>query len=492
MPEPAGRSPDDILRGAGTLTPDASLEAVEAYLGNLFSAYIEADKGRQQLLRQGAIAAVRKVAWVSAATKLVDEHLSIAPSAELESTDVVEERTPEELLDEGWDILHVEDQLALFRQSIRRLGFAGPTEAAEAVFVALHSRSMERPQGLNVTGPSAAGKTHTVEMAQRHHPADAVHDLTASSEKALAYSDFKSEHSYVLISESSALHRDGVGATIIRGLAWGNGIRYETVVKTEEGLQAQVIEKPGPTGLLTTSTKPLDPEISTRLLEIHIGDSSTQTRAIIDRSAEEAAGRTPEAADLAPWHAASKWLELAGSRELVIPFAEELVKHIPDDDVRMRRDWQQILSVVQTIAFMHQRRRERDDQGRIVAERRDYAEAHRLLARVLAVTLDTVTDEMRETVAAVEKLTAMQAMGISVTQLGYALGMSKSGASRRAKTLLREGYLVNQEDRKGYPARLKVGDPLPADRTVLPEPAVLFHDDPPQIDATSQHSGRIA
>lgn len=102
----------------------------------------------------------------------------------------------------------------------------------------------------------------------RFTPPEAVHDLTAMSERALAFSDFESQHRFVVIGEASALFRDGVGATIVRSLAWGDGIRYEVVEKTSVGLRARVIHKPGPTGLITTTTKDLDSEISTRLLRI--------------------------------------------------------------------------------------------------------------------------------------------------------------------------------------------------------------------------------
>ncbi len=54
----------------------------------------------------------------------------------------------------------------------------------------------------------------------------------------------------------------------------------------------------------------------------------------------------------------------------------------------MRRDVTQILGVVRAHAFLHQRTRERAADGSILAARADYAAAYRLLASVLAITLD--------------------------------------------------------------------------------------------------------
>ncbi len=51
-----------------------------------------------------------------------------------------------------------------------------------------------------------------------------------------------------------------------RTLLSENRICYETVEKTDEGLKSRVIRKPGPTGLITTTTAAtLHPENETRL-----------------------------------------------------------------------------------------------------------------------------------------------------------------------------------------------------------------------------------
>jgi len=466
----------DRLRALGTLGDDPSPDALQAYLRKARTVVGDLEKGDRELARSILVDRL-KDAGVHGPASVVDAYFgSRRQDTEPEEPD--RQVQPEELLEAGREILEAEDQLAHFRGSLRRRGYAGSTEAAEILYVALHSRSLSRPINVGLQGPSAAGKTHIVEQVLLYHPPEAYHDLTASSERALAYSNFRSEHAYVLISESSALHRDGVGATIIRGLAWGNGIRYETVQKGADGLEAILIEKPGPTGLITTSTKPLDPEISTRLLQVHVTDAPEQTKAVVKEEGDEWAGLVRDSdEDLLPCIQASRWLEVAGCREVIVPYAPELARLVPTDDVRMRRDFTQILTVIGTLAFMHQRQRERDDQGRVVASRRDYENAYRLLAEVLAVTLDSVTDATRQTVAAVEELTAGTVGGVSYLTLAERLGMSRSGAWRRAQTALRDGFLINVEDRQGYPARLKLGDPLPPDRPILPNPDELFSAD---------------
>ena len=50
------------------------------------------------------------------------------------------------------------------------------------------------------------------------------------------------------------------------------------------------------------------------------------------------------------------------------------------------------------------------------------------------------------------------------------LDLDVSAALRRVRVASREGYLINQEDRKGRRAQLVLGDPMPNEMTVLPHP----------------------
>ena len=55
----------------------------------------------------------------------------------------------------------------------------------------------------------------------------------------------------------------------------------------------------------------------------------------------------------------------------------------------------------------------------------------------------------------------------------HALGLDKSAAARRIATAVQLGYLRNLEDRKGRPARLILGEPLPESVSILPSCEVL-------------------
>ncbi len=78
---------------------------------------------------------------------------------------------------------------------------------------------------------------------------------------------------------------------------------------------------------------------------------------------------------------------------------------------------------------------------------------------------------MRETVLAVEVLSQEKTdddPGPTMTYVSRYLSLDKPAGSRRVKTTLTLGYVVNLETHKGRPARLRIGEPLPDELEVLP------------------------
>src|SRR5215211_6124806 len=164
---------------------------------------------------------------------------------------------------------------------------------------------------------------------------------------------------------------------LIRSLLSEGCVRYETVEKTPQGLQARLIEREGPTGLIVTTTRDgLHPENETRLISLTLADGQEQTRAILSALADE--DRRDEV-DRSPWHALQDWISLSDCR-VAVPFASILVSLIPPVAVRLRRDIKLLLNLVRTHALLHQRSRERDHTGRVLATVQDYAVVHALVA----------------------------------------------------------------------------------------------------------------
>jgi len=77
---------------------------------------------------------------------------------------------------------------------------------------------------------------------------------------------------------------------------------------------------------------------------------------------------------------------------------------------------------------------------------------------------------VRETVDAVS---SFQKSEVSPGELASKLALDKSATSRRVKDAADRGYLVNLETRRGRPARIVLGDPMPDMVKLLPDPGEL-------------------
>lgn len=394
----------------------------------------------------------------------------------------------------GLALLDTPDLLEDAARMVKEFGYAGATWLIKIVVLALVSRLLERPLNLVISGPSAAGKSFLVECVRKLFPLDATYMLSGMSDRVLAYTDADMRNRVLIIGEASALERDGIAAMLLRAVAWEGKLSYETVEKTPKGLQARRIEKPGPTGFITTTTKFVERELETRVLTVHVPDTQEVTRLILRTTAERSNGMQPGEPDVTVWHAAHTWLRQSGARDVTIPYAEQLSELIPADQVRWRRDFTQLLNLIKAHTVLYQRQRDRDGYGRIVATPGDYEAVYEIVEPVFrAIAAQGVTPAIREVVEAVKSLaeTDYNSDGeqftkpVSLAAVAQAIGLDKSTAYRRVSRALVGDWIVNQETRKRQPMKLVPGDDMPEDKPVLPSPENLSAY-PPHNSATVQ------
>jgi len=353
--------------------------------------------------------------------------------------------------------------LDAFGRDLARSGLTGEERSGRLLYLVLTSRLLERPVSAAVKGPSAGGKSYLVETVCTYFPEDAVYALTAMSEHALAYGTEPLAHRFLVLYEAAGLEGD-FATYLVRSLLSEGRVRYETVEKTANGLEPRLIEREGPTGLVTTTTKvALHPENETRLLSIPITDTAEQTKDVLRALAGSDERALPE---LGPWIALQAWLSVS-ERRVAIPYAKDLAELVAPIAVRLRRDFGALLSLIRAHALLHQASRDRDDHGRIVAALEDYAVVRDLVADLVSEGVEaTVAPIVRETVQAVASANVEE--GLPIRRLAILLQIDKSAASRRWKRAEAGGYLKNLETARGKPARIVLADPLPDDVEVLP------------------------
>ena len=307
--------------------------------------------------------------------------------------------------------------------------------------------------------------------------------MTAMSERALLYLEEPLAHRFLVLYEAHALE-GAIVAYAVRSLLSEGRLRYPTVMKVDGQMKSVVLALEGPTGLLTTTTAVrLHPENETRLFSIATTDTAEQTPSHPRAAgAERRRGGPPPAADsaLSDWRALQVWLTEGAEHRVSIPYAARLAALIPPLAVRLRRDVPSVLGLIGAHALLHQATRDRDAKGRVLATAQDYASVRDLVADLVAEGVEaSASPTIRETVETVQRLLdempgpLTEETGVTVTAVGERLHLDRSTASRRVRVAVTRGYLKNLETRKGRPARLRVGDPLPGEVVVLPPPEAL-------------------
>jgi hypothetical protein len=386
---------------------------------------------------------------------------------------VVEQETQVEERSKAWQLCSAIakkiDILEAFEADLLRLGVVGEARLAKLLYLALTSRLLDRPVSIAVKGPSSGGKSFIVQSVLRFFPPEAYHALTALSEKALAFSSESLRHRHLVIYEAAGMAGD-FATYLIRSLLSEGRLRYETVTKTADGLASIVIEQEGPTGLIVTTTAlGLHPENETRMLSATVTDTKEQTAAII----RALAASSDQIADLSDWQAFQTWLATLPA-VVTIPYRKALAELVPPVAVRLRRDFGSVLMLIKAYALLHQATRRKDAKGRIIAEVGDYAAVRDLVADLVAQGVETsIKPETREVVTAVGELIAAGHRTVMQSQIAAALHLDPSAISRRISEAIRSRLLRNLEHRRGRPAQLVLGDPMPEELEILPPPEQL-------------------
>jgi len=369
---------------------------------------------------------------------------------------------------------------ALVVEAMQARGFTGDTRQVELLYAIFTSRLLKRPMCAFLKAPSSSGKSWLLNRALELFPRGTYEIKSGFSPKAIAYGSTDLRHKILAVQEASGLN-GREGNMLVRTLISEGHIRWEVAGRRKGGFTTRDVVRPGPIAfVLTTTHETLHKEDETRALSIEVEDTTEHTRAVM-RNIGRNFARTarPDAVDLAPWHAFQRWLG-PGPREVVIPFGEAIGSLMYVRTNRAKRDFEQLLSAVAASALLHQQRRERDEDGRVVAAMEDYAHAARFLYRPLneacgsAVprgvreAVERILDHQRSPVN--PNWTRHLPTGLSVDELARKMRVDKSVASRRVSQAKELGLVVDLTRGKQRPARLMVVEPLPADWDVLPKP----------------------
>lgn len=289
-----------------------------------------------------------------------------------------------------------------FKQDVEKAGLVGEKDNAAALFLVAISAKMREPLSATVNGSSATGKNHLMDCVSRFIPDDSQIFLSGMSEKAMMHAE-KNEfrHKVVFIVEY-----EGVSSAdyAIRTMQSERKISYKYTDKTSEfgGFKSVTSQVEGPVAFIQATTRAtLHRENETRMLFLQMDETSGQTREIMKRQAEQAEGTAslPRGELFSPWHDLFQSMVPA---EVDVPFASQLNDTFPANDVRSRRDFPKLITMIAACAFLHQHQRERrtvEDEEcgfRIVASEQDYKMAKQLFEHCFGNSPDLELESLLE------------------------------------------------------------------------------------------------
>jgi DNA primase len=412
--------------------------------------------------------------WVAGQERALREK-QLAEAAE--QTEAAQEKRLREIEPAAAAVLA--DPALLYRvgQAVAGRGVVGERANALILFLAVFSQMTAAPISVVVKGDSAGGKSFLVAQVLALFPAGSHIDFTSMSERALIYDARDYARTTIVIFE---VHGQGTEFAnyIIRTLISEGCIRHQTVEKEGGKLVGREVVKEGPTNFVTTTTFPeMHAENETRIWTILVDDSPQTTKGVLDMQAKSASGnfRPGDAGDL---RLAVEWLRLAGATEAVVPFAELLPAAMPAKPLRLRRDFPRLLQLIKVSALLHQRQRERDAGGRVVATLADYALVRELVASVFEQSVLGLTKKTTDLVEALKRVLDSRDVskdGLpSYSDLVKETGKRKDHISRWLKPALEVGLVDNvTAGANGKPSALKMGHYQLGKGDVLPTVAGL-------------------
>ena len=312
-------------------------------------------------------------------------------------------------------------------EDFARCGVVGEETNKLVGYLGVVSRHLESPLAVIVQSSSAAGKSSLMEAVLAFLPDEQRVQYSAMTGQSLFYmgeTDLK--HKVLAIVEEEGAH----SASYALKLLQSEGVLTIASTGKDPNSGRHITHQyrvEGPVMIfLTTTAIQLDEELLNRCLVLSVNEEREQTQAIhrVQREGQTLEGllkRRDRDAILAVHRNAQRLLKPVS---VVNPYARELTFH--DGQTRTRRDHTKYLTMIRSIALLHQWQRPRktvDHRGRAVeyieVAISDIAMANRLAHEVLGRSLDELPPQTRRLLLAVDEMVTAECQRQKMERADY-------------------------------------------------------------------------
>jgi hypothetical protein len=293
-----------------------------------------------------------------------------------------------------------------------KCGVVGEETNKKISYLAAVSRLLKKPLAVVVQSPSAAGKSSLMESVLAFVPEEHREEYSAMTSQALFYMGQKNlKHKIVAVSEVEGAQRAAYPLKLLQSEGKLNiASTGKDPVSGKHVTHEYQVE--GPVMIfLTTTAQEVDEELLNRCIVLTVNEDREQTQAIHQKQREaqtiEGMWAEDQRHEIIKLH--------RNAQRLLRPLRvvnEHAKKHtFPDYMTRTRRDHTKFLTLVQSIALLHQHQRETKSSTRngktleyIEATAQDVALAHQLVNEVLTPSLDELLPQTRRLLLLIDRM----------------------------------------------------------------------------------------
>ena len=325
------------------------------------------------------------------------------------------------------DLLRDPSLLSRLLSDFNLAGVVGEETNKLVAYLACVSRKLEKPLAVMIQSSSAAGKSSLMESVLAFIPEEERVQYSAMTGQSLFYmGETRLKNKILAIAEEEGAHNASYALKLLQS---EGEVTIASTGKDEASgnLITKEYKVEGPVMLLMTTTAiDLDEELLNRCLVLSVNESREQTQAIhrAQRLKRTLAGLQAKLEKDRVLQLHRNAQRLLRPLAIINPYADQLT--FLDDKTRMRRDHEKYLTLIDSIALLHQHQRAIKTTQH-AGETIEYIEvtlddvetANRLAHEVLGKTLDELPPQTRKLLKLIQHLVREVCAAQSITQRDY-------------------------------------------------------------------------
>jgi len=338
----------------------------------------------------------------------------------------------------------------------------GEEDARKTIFICSMGRLVKNanPTSYNllVNSDSGAGKDHVVDNVLKVLPDEVVQKRTRISPTTLTYwhnSKFEPKWTW----DGKVLYLEDCSNGIFNSdvfKVFTSGGSHATIVKDQVAIDIEIKGKP--VVILTSASANPEPELVRRFIVVNLNEGETQTEEVMEKKLEQAVkGKVTK-----PSSDFQEALGLLHPRNVKIPWAKKLLKHLPKKNIIMRTHTSRFVDFIKASAVLHQYARQKDSEDYILADEQDYNIAKDIL---LATTCNDqfvpLTQSQQEVLTLLKELgknivgegLCEREIGWSASELMVKLPFSKQQFYNSINKLVKNGFIEKALEKDDHSAR---------------------------------------